>query len=111
MSYLFYCKKRVDKCVLVCYNKNSVVYFLKGEIEMKIESIGNWGRYPLFSAKVGTTSSNSVVIYQIRDFKVGQRIKFSTMDELRGRSTSCSPRWNGGIIDSIRGDMLFISRM
>jgi len=78
---------------------------------MRIESVGNWGRYPLFSAKVGMTSSNSVVIYRARDFKVGQRIKFSTMDELRGRSKSCSPRWSGGIIDSIRGGMLFISRL
>ena len=77
---------------------------------MKIESVGNWGRYPLFSAKVGTTSSNLVVIYRIRDFKVGQRIKFSTIEELRGRSKSCSPRWSGGVIDSICDGMLFISR-
>jgi len=77
---------------------------------MRMESIKSWGRYPLFSAKVGTTSSNLVVIYRTRDFKIGQRIKFATIDELRGRSKSCSPRWNGGIIDDIREGMLFISR-
>lgn len=68
------------------------------------------GRQPVFYAKVGTTSSNLVLIKRARAFYAGQTIEFVTLSECEGQSIGVAPSWRGGLITKIDGNRLFIDR-
>jgi len=75
---------------------------------MRINSIGSWGRFPTFQAKVGTGPSAVIVVKRVRDFRVGQWIQFAETHDLTGMLVSSPPRWRGGVIARIDGDRLFL---
>lgn len=68
----------------------------------------SWGRFPLYSAKIGTGPSNCIIVKRARRFFVGQRIEYSTLNDLQGRSTGCTPTWTSGVIWKIEGDRLYV---
>lgn len=74
---------------------------------------GNWGGRPTFDSKIGTFSSNLVVIKHARKrgptrFKVNQRIEFATLKSLIGLSIGMTPPWRKGTIWDIQMERLFI---
>lgn len=77
---------------------------------LTVAPISHWGRQPLYSAKVGTTASNLVMIRRVRRFSVGQQIFFATLSEVEGMSVGCTPHWRSGHIWKIESNRLFIER-
>lgn len=75
-----------------------------------VRPISRRGRKPLYSAKVGTTASNLVMICRIRRFRVDQMIMFATLAEVEGMSVGCTPHWRSGRIWKIENNRLFIER-
>ena len=67
-----------------------------------------WGRRPTWYAKVGTMSGSVIVVYQPKEFHVGQRILFAELHKLKGTSKRMTPRWESGQIYKIEDSRLFI---
>jgi len=78
---------------------------------MTINSIGRWGRFPTFQAKIGTGPSAVIIVKRVRDFHVDQWIQFAERSDLAGMCVGCTPTWHGGIITKIENDRLFVDRM
>ena len=78
--------------------------------EPEVEPISRWGRQPLYSAKIGTTASNLIMIRRVRRFHVNQQIYFATLSEVEGMSVGCTPQWRSGIIWKIEDNRLFVNR-
>lgn len=76
----------------------------------KVRPISRWGRQPLYSAKIGTTASNLIMVYRVRKFRVNQQIKFATISDVEGMSKGCTPRWSSGRIWKIESNRLFVER-
>lgn len=75
-----------------------------------VQPISRWGRKPLYSAKVGTTSSNLIMVYRVRKFHINQMIQFATLSEVEGMSIGCTPKWRSGRIWKIEANRLFVER-
>lgn len=75
-----------------------------------VTPVSNWGRKPLYAAKVGTTASNLIMVYRVRRFRVGQQIMFATLSEVEGMSVGCTPAWRSGRIWKIESNRLFVER-
>jgi hypothetical protein len=73
-----------------------------------IQTVGRWGRRPLYAAKIGSGSSACVVVKRARKFAVEQRIEFANERDLRGMSTGQTPKWRVGYIWLIEDERLFI---
>lgn len=73
-----------------------------------IEPVGHWGRRPYYSAKVGTGPGTLILVKRARKFSVGQRIDFCDTSVVRGMSTGCTPKWDGGKIWKIEHNRLFV---
>ncbi len=78
---------------------------------MKLEAIGHWGSKLGFSAKIGTMPGTIALVNRTRDFEVGKLIKYCDIDDVKGMSTSCAPRWSVGKIWKIENNRLYLERM
>lgn len=78
---------------------------------MIITSIGRWGRFPTFQAKVGTGPSAVIIVKRVRDFEPGQYIKFAETRDLQGMCVGCTPTWRGGLITKIECDRIYLDLM
>jgi len=75
-----------------------------------VQPISRWGKQPLYSAKIGTTASNLIMVRRARRFFVNQHIYFAALSEVEGMSVGCTPRWRTGYIWKIESNRLFIER-
>lgn len=75
-----------------------------------VQPISWWGRKPLYSAKIGTTSSNLIMVRRVRRFRVGQSIMFAAIADVEGMSVGCTPPWRSGNIWKIENNRLFVER-
>lgn len=75
-----------------------------------LDSIGRWGRFPTFEAKIGSTSSCCVLVRRARAFYVDQGIDYCDEQDLQGMSKSCTPTWQRGHIWKIEANRLFINK-
>jgi hypothetical protein len=60
---------------------------------MTIISIGRWGRFPTFQAKIGTGPSAVIIVKRVRDFWATQWIQFAEINDLKGMCVGCTPKW------------------
>lgn len=75
-----------------------------------VTPISYWGRKPLYSAKIGTTASNLIMVRRVRKFHVGQSIMFAAISDVQGMSIGCTPAWRSGNIWKIEANRLFVER-
>lgn len=73
--------------------------------------VSYWGKRPLYQAKVGTGPSDLIMVKRVRNFYVGQCIKFARLADVRGMCVGCPPQWVGGYIWKIESERLFVERM
>jgi hypothetical protein len=78
---------------------------------LRIAPVSSWGRLPLFRAKVGTGPGTLVLIRRVREFYVGQDLKFCKHTAVEGMCKGCTPPWVSGHVYDIKGDLLFIELM
>lgn len=78
--------------------------------KQKISPAGKWGSRPLYLAKVGTHSTELLLIKGVRNFSVGQYVTFVRRSELEGMSVGMAPNnWKSGRIWRIESGYLFIN--
>ena len=70
--------------------------------------ISNWGRQPLYQAKIGTGPSALIMVKRQRKFHVGQRLKLAAREDVRGMCVGCTPKWRSGIVWKIESDRLYV---
>ena len=75
---------------------------------IEIQSIGWWGRFPLYQAKVGTGSSDCIIVRRVRKFRVGMFIKFARRSDVRSMCVGCTPKWHSGLISRLDNDRIFV---
>ncbi len=73
-----------------------------------VATVGRWGKFPTFAAKVGTMAGSNVLVKRARAFYVNQRIDFAEEHHLAGMSVGMAPKWRHGSIWKIENDRLYI---
>lgn len=76
--------------------------------DQAVTPISRWGRQPLYLAKIGTGPSDLIMVKRQRKFRVGQRLQFATIEDVRGMCVGCTPRWRGGIAWKIEDNRLYV---
>lgn len=65
-----------------------------------------FGRQPIYQVKIGTMPGSLAIIKRVRKFYPKQRIEFAELE----KNNRSPPKWQGGIVDKVEFDRIFITR-
>jgi len=71
-------------------------------------SVGHWGRFPTYQAKVGTGPSTVIIVRGLRLFVPGMGVKFAEVHDLSGIRVGCKPTWRDGYISKVELDRIYL---